>query len=170
MEKNLFLSIPQRKKPLSLYLATEKNLFRCIPQRKKTSPLYPTLEGNIFHCGIQQKKTCVVVGYNAEDFSVLDPTCCIVGYSTPHEILLWCRILWKKTPALWDTIETKLLAILRFFSVVSQNGKNLFRCIPQWRKTFSVVSHNGKKLFCSIPQRKKTLPLNPTTGQNSKLK
>jgi hypothetical protein len=40
-------------------------------------------------------KTCGVVGYNVEDFSVLNPTillCCIVGCSTSHKILLRCRI------------------------------------------------------------------------------
>jgi hypothetical protein len=144
-------------------------MFPCIPQRKKTSSvvyhnggkplsLYPTTEGNIFHCGIQRKKTCGVVGYNAEDFSVLDPTillCCIVGYSTSRKILLWCRIQWKKTPALWDTTEKNLLAIVRFFSVVSHNGKNHFCCILKRRKT-------------SVPQRKETLPLYPTTAKKRK--
>jgi hypothetical protein len=34
--------------------------------------------------------------------------------------------------------------------------KNLFRCIPQWRKASSVVSHNEKK----------PLPLYPTTEED----
>jgi hypothetical protein len=62
----------------------------------------------------------------------------------------------EKFPALWDTIEKNLFAILRLFSIVSHSGKNppllyptmeenLLCCIPQQKKNSSVVSYNGKK-------------------------
>jgi hypothetical protein len=38
---------------------------------------------------------------------------------------------------------------------VPHKKQNVFRCIPQWRKTSSVVFHN-----------KKSLPLDPTTDEN----
>jgi hypothetical protein len=167
----------------------EENLFHCIPQREKSLLLYPTTEENLFHCGIQWKKTCGVVGYNAEDYSVLHPTIllgCIyyeekvifrcgiqskkasVKWDTVHCISFCCGIGYnvRKIPALWDTMEKKLLAIKRLFSVVSHNGKKPlplcptmegnssllyptmeknFLCIPQQKKTSSVVSYNGKK-------------------------
>ncbi len=146
----------------------EENLFHCIPQHKKPFPLYPTTEENLFHYEIHWKKTSGVVGYNGQDFSMLHPTIflwciyydenvilqcgiqrrkifCVVGYNTLHKkILLWCRLQQKKNSCVWDTTEKNLLAILRLFSVVSHNRKNLFRCIPHQRKTFSDVSHNGK--------------------------
>jgi hypothetical protein len=131
------------------------------------------MEENILHCGMQRKKTCSVMGYNAEDFSVLDPSfllCCIVGYSTPHKILLWCRIQRKKISFVVGYNGKKLLPILRFFSVVSHNGKNLFCGIPQQRKTFSIVSHNGKNSSVVSHNGKKPLLLYPTTPQNLKLK
>jgi hypothetical protein len=121
-KKNLFRCIPQQKK--TSFIESHNG--------GKPLPLYPTTEENLFHCGIKLKKTCGVVGDNAEDFSVFHPTilhCCIyykenvilrcgiqcrksfriVGYSTTHKILLWCRIQQKKNSY-----------------VVVYNGKNFF--------------------------------------------
>jgi hypothetical protein len=61
--------------------------------------LYPTMEENLFHLGIQQKKTCGVVGYNAEDFSVLYPLmqknsillCCIYYEENVIVGMVWDR-------------------------------------------------------------------------------
>jgi hypothetical protein len=128
------------------YPTKEKNLFRYIPQRRKISSivgyngrkpaaLWDTMQ-KIFLCWIPQF-FCVVH---------------IVGYSTLHQILLYCRIQRKKNSCIVGYKGKNLLPVLRFFSVVFHNGKNLFRCIPQRRKTFSIVSHNGKKIFCCIPQ------------------
>jgi hypothetical protein len=65
-----------------------------------------------------------------------------------------------------------------FFSIVSLNGKkplplyptaenDLFRCIPQQRKTFSIVSHNGKNSSVVSHKGKKPLPLFPTTAKKT---
>jgi hypothetical protein len=83
-----------------------------------------------------------------------------VKLDTVHRISFCCGVGYngRKIPALWDTTEKNLLAIQRLFSVVSHNGKNLFLCVPQRRKTFPVVSHKGKK----------HLPLYPTTAKKLK--
>jgi hypothetical protein len=146
------------KKPLPLYPTMEESFFRCIPQRKKTSsvvshnggkylPLWDTTEEKMRRCGIQCGRFfwntvhcirfCCGVGYNGRKIS------CVVGYN-----------------------RKKLFAILRFFSVVSHNGKNplllypttkenLFRCIPQRKKTLPLYPTTEKNLFRCIPQRYK---------------
>jgi hypothetical protein len=130
----------------------EENLWRCGIQSRRffciasynSSGLYLLRKKGILRCGIQCRKSFYeVVTVHCIRFS------CGVGYNR------------RKIPALCDTMEKNLLAIQRLFSIVSHNGKNLFLCVPQRRKTFSVVSHNGKKLFLCIPQRKKPLPLYP---------
>jgi hypothetical protein len=148
----------------------EKNLFCCIPQQKKTCsvvshegkkplPLYSTTEENIFHLGYNGRKPAAMWATMRKIFLCWIPQLyCVVLWDRAHRIRFCCDVGYngRKTPALWDTMEKNLLAILRFFSVVSHNGKNLFRCIPQRRKTFSVVSHNRKKFLCCIPQWIKT--------------
>jgi hypothetical protein len=59
---------------------------------------------------------------------------------------------------LWDKIERKkkLFAFLRFFSVVSHNGKYPLLLYPATEENLLVVSHSRKQLFRYIPQRKKT--------------
>ncbi len=126
---------------------------------------------NIFHCGIQWKKTCGVVGYNVEEFSVLYPTillCCIVGYSAPHKVLLWCRIQRKKNSSIVEYNGKKFVSHPEIFLRFIHNGKkplplyptmeeNILCCIPQWKKNSSVISLNGKK----------PLPLYPTTAKKT---
>jgi hypothetical protein len=122
---------------------------------------------------IQWKKNYCIVGYNTEYFSVLNPTillCCIVGYSTPLRFCCGVGYKGRKTPALRDTMEKHLLAILRILPVVSRNGNNLGCCIPIQRKTFSVVSHKGKNSSVVSHNGKKPLPLYPTMAKNFKLK
>jgi hypothetical protein len=52
-------------------------------------------------------------------------------------------------------------------SIVSHKEKNLFRCIPQWRKTSSVVSHNGNKTSSVVSHNGgKSLSLWDTTEEN----
>jgi hypothetical protein len=80
------------------------------------------MEENIFHCGIQLKKTCGVVGYNAEDVSGIQ--------YTAQDSVEVCFTTEEKFPALGDTIEQNLFAVLRLFSVVSHNGKNPLLLYP----------------------------------------
>ncbi len=159
---------------------------------KKHLLLYPTTEENLLHCGIQLKKTCGIVGYNVKDYSALHPTillCCIyynekvilrrgilcrksfceVGYRTPHKLLLWCRIQWKKNSCIVGYNRKNLLAIQRLFFIVSHNGKKTLLCVPEWRKPSplypttekdsSFVFHNRKILFHGIPQWQKNFKL-----------
>ncbi len=114
----------------------EEDLFHCIPQRRKTSSivshnggkyllLWDTTEENLRRCGIQGER---------------------FFWDTVHRIR-FCRCVGyniRKTPALWDTMEKNLLAILRLFSVVSYNRKKPFLLYPTTKKTFSVVSYNRK--------------------------
>jgi hypothetical protein len=83
----------------------------------------------------------------------------------------------EKFPALWDTTEQNLFAILRLFSAVSHNGKNplllypttqenLLRCIPQQKKTLPLYPTTEKNLFRCIPQRQKNVELNSFTKKN----
>jgi hypothetical protein len=71
----------------------------------------------------------------------------------------------ERYPALWDTTEKNLFAIL-----------TVFRCIPQRKKSSSVVSHNGGKPSPLYPTAeknssvishngKKPVPLYPTTAK-----
>ncbi len=171
----------------------EENLFHCIPQQEKTSsvvshsggkspPLWDTMEENQWRCGIQCGRLFCIASHNSsvlhllqrKSYSPLWDTVqkklLWVGYSTPHKLLLWCRIQREKNSCVVGTMEKNLLAIQRLFFIVSRNGKkplplcptmeeNLLRCIPK-----------RKKLFLCIPQRKKPLPLYPTMAKNLKLK
>ncbi len=102
---------------------------------------------------------------------------CVVGYSTPHKILLRCGYNGRKTPALWDKTKKHLCYIplrkknycvvgysrKKFVShpeivvpCILQWKKNFFRCIPQWRKTFSIVSHyarNAAELYPTMEKK-----------------
>jgi hypothetical protein len=135
-----------------------ENNYSVVSHRKKTSsivshiggkylPLWDTTEENLRRFGIQCRRFFWDTAHRIR-------SCCGVGYNG------------RKTSALWDTTEKNLLAILRLFSVISHNGKNLFRCIPQMdenllhliptmEKNSSVVSHNRKNRFRCIPQRQK---------------
>jgi hypothetical protein len=122
---------------------------------------------------IQWKKTCGVVGYNTVLFFVLNPKIllyCIVGYSTPHKILFWCRIQGKKNSCVEGYNGKKFVSHPDNFTHCISQLKNLCCCIPIWRKTFSVVSHKGKNSSVVSHNGKKPLPVYPTMTKNLKLK
>jgi hypothetical protein len=166
------------KKPLPLYPTMEKNIFRCIAQWRKTSSVVSNNRGKYLPLWDTMEEILRRCGYNAEDFSVLDPKillCCIAGYSTPQKILLGCRIQRKKNPSVVGYNRKKIVSHPEIFlRCIPQRKKplplyptteqNLLCCI---NKTFSVVYHNGKKLFCCIPQQKKPLPLSLTTAKKT---